>query len=136
MNITRLEYLESVYRLRSFTKAAVEQHVSQPSISNAVAAIEEIIEGNKADTGRVIPAHAIDCRYLGVSGHIRVIAPACNMLASIKKRTGKSAFPCPLKRQWFSVSLALFALCQQPVDMRFICAEGYPAEMGVRIQIS
>ena len=41
MDLRKLEYLESVYRLRSFTKAAKEQFVSQPSLSEAIMRLEE-----------------------------------------------------------------------------------------------
>ena len=41
MDLRKLEYLESVYRLKSFTKAAKEQYVSQPSLSEAIMRLEE-----------------------------------------------------------------------------------------------
>ena len=33
MDLRKLEYLEAIYRLKSFTRAAEEQYVSQSSIS-------------------------------------------------------------------------------------------------------
>lgn len=44
MDLKKLEYLESIYRLCSFTKAAEEQYVSQPSISNAIQSLEEELD--------------------------------------------------------------------------------------------
>lgn len=41
MEFRKLEYFDSVYRLRSFTKAARENFVSQPSLSNAIRSLEE-----------------------------------------------------------------------------------------------
>ncbi|MBO7711450.1 MAG: LysR family transcriptional regulator [Lachnospiraceae bacterium] len=41
MDLRKLEYLEAVYRLKSFTKAAKEQYVSQSSISEAIMRLEE-----------------------------------------------------------------------------------------------
>lgn len=40
MELRNLEYLEAIYRNRSFTKAANELYISQPSISNAVQKLE------------------------------------------------------------------------------------------------
>lgn len=40
MELKKLEYLESIYRLRSFTKAAEELYISQPSLSNAIQKLE------------------------------------------------------------------------------------------------
>ena len=40
MELKNLQYLESIYRLRSFTRAAEEHYISQPSISNAVQKLE------------------------------------------------------------------------------------------------
>ena len=41
MDTRKLEYLEAVYRLRNFTKAANEQFVSQSSLSEAILRLEE-----------------------------------------------------------------------------------------------
>ena len=41
MDLKKLEYFESVYRLQSFSKAAAEHYISQPSISNAIRSLEE-----------------------------------------------------------------------------------------------
>lgn len=41
MDLKKLEYLESIYRLRNFTKAAKELYISQPSISSAVQSLED-----------------------------------------------------------------------------------------------
>lgn len=41
MDLKKLEYLEAVYRLRNFTKAAEELYVSQPSISSSIQNLEE-----------------------------------------------------------------------------------------------
>ncbi|MDY4279267.1 MULTISPECIES: LysR family transcriptional regulator [Faecalicoccus] len=41
MEFQKLIYLESIYRLHSFTKAAEENHISQPSITNAIQKLEE-----------------------------------------------------------------------------------------------
>lgn len=40
MELKNLQYLESIYRLHSFTKAADEHFISQPSISNAIQKLE------------------------------------------------------------------------------------------------
>lgn len=40
MELKKLEYLETIYRLRSFTKAAEELYISQPSLSNAIQKLE------------------------------------------------------------------------------------------------
>ena len=40
MDFKKLEYLESIYRLKSFSKAAEEHYISQPSISNAIQKLE------------------------------------------------------------------------------------------------
>lgn len=40
MDLKKLEYLESVYRLGSFTKAAQEHYISQPSITKAINSLE------------------------------------------------------------------------------------------------
>lgn len=40
MELKKLEYLESLYRHRNFTKAAEEQFISQPSLSNAIQKLE------------------------------------------------------------------------------------------------
>lgn len=40
MDLKKLEYLETIYRLRSFSKAADEHFISQPSISNAIQKLE------------------------------------------------------------------------------------------------
>lgn len=41
MELRQLEYFEAVSRLRSFTKAAAELHVSQPAITTAIKNLEE-----------------------------------------------------------------------------------------------
>lgn len=41
MELKKLVYLDAVYRLRNFSKAASEQYISQPSISNAIQSLEE-----------------------------------------------------------------------------------------------
>ncbi len=41
MELQKLEYYDSIYRLRSFTKAANEHFISQPSLSNAIKSLEE-----------------------------------------------------------------------------------------------
>ena len=41
MDLRKLEYLEAIYRLKSFTKAAKEQYVSQSSLSEAIIRLEE-----------------------------------------------------------------------------------------------
>ncbi|MCC8139070.1 MAG: LysR family transcriptional regulator, partial [Lachnospiraceae bacterium] len=41
MELKKLEYLESIYRLRSFTKAANENFISQPSITSSIKSLEE-----------------------------------------------------------------------------------------------
>lgn len=41
MELKKLEYFDSLYRLRSFTKAAEEHFISQPSLSNAIKSLEE-----------------------------------------------------------------------------------------------
>ena len=40
MDLKKLEYLETIYRLRSFSKAAEAHFISQPSISNAIQKLE------------------------------------------------------------------------------------------------
>ena len=40
MDLKKLEYLESIYRLQSFSKAAEEHFISQPSISSAIQKLE------------------------------------------------------------------------------------------------
>lgn len=40
MDFKKLEYLETIYRVRSFSKAAEEHYISQPSISNAIQKLE------------------------------------------------------------------------------------------------
>lgn len=44
MNLKQLEYLEAIYRLKSFSKAAQELFISQPSISNAIQRLEDELE--------------------------------------------------------------------------------------------
>lgn len=44
MELKKLEYFESLYRLRSFTKAAKEHFISQPSLSNAIKSLEEELQ--------------------------------------------------------------------------------------------
>lgn len=44
MDFKKLSYLESVYRLKNFTKAAEEQYVSQPSITKAIASLEKELD--------------------------------------------------------------------------------------------
>lgn len=44
MDFKKLEYLESVYRLQSFSKAAEEHYISQPSISSAIQKLEFELE--------------------------------------------------------------------------------------------
>lgn len=44
MEIRKLEYFEAVSRLESFTKAAKELHIAQPSISNAIKSLEDELE--------------------------------------------------------------------------------------------
>jgi DNA-binding transcriptional LysR family regulator len=41
MELKKLEYLEAIYRHRNFTKAAEEHYISQPSITNAIKALED-----------------------------------------------------------------------------------------------
>lgn len=41
MELRNLQYLEAIYRTRSFTKAANELYISQPSISNGVQKLEK-----------------------------------------------------------------------------------------------
>lgn len=41
MELKKLEYYDSIYRLRSFTKSANEHFISQPSLSNAIKSLEE-----------------------------------------------------------------------------------------------
>ncbi len=41
MELKKLEYLDALYRWRSFTKAADEQYISQPSMSAAIQSLEE-----------------------------------------------------------------------------------------------
>ena len=56
MDLRKLEYLEAIYRLKSFTRAAEEQYVSQSSISEAIMRLEEemgatfIVRGTKPVT--------------------------------------------------------------------------------------
>ena len=40
MDIRKLKYLETIYRVKSFTKAAEELYISQPSLSNAIHSLE------------------------------------------------------------------------------------------------
>lgn len=44
MDLKKLEYLDSIYRLRNFTKAAEEQYISQPSISSAIQSLEDELD--------------------------------------------------------------------------------------------
>lgn len=41
LDLRRLQYLDAVYRYRSFTKASEELYVSQPAISSAISAMEK-----------------------------------------------------------------------------------------------
>ena len=41
MELKKLQYLESVYRLRNLTQAAMEHYVSQPSITKAIHSLED-----------------------------------------------------------------------------------------------
>ncbi|MCC8139916.1 MAG: LysR family transcriptional regulator [Lachnospiraceae bacterium] len=40
MDLKKLEYLKTIYRVRNFSKAAEEHYISQPSISNAIQKLE------------------------------------------------------------------------------------------------
>ena len=44
MDFKKLEYLETIYRVRSFSKAAEEHYISQPSISNAIQKLENELD--------------------------------------------------------------------------------------------
>ena len=48
MDLRKLEYLEAIYRLKSFTKAAKEQYVSQSSLSEAIMRLEVEAENRRA----------------------------------------------------------------------------------------
>ena len=41
MDLKRMRYLETIYRLKSFTKAAEALYISQPSLSNAIQELEK-----------------------------------------------------------------------------------------------
>ena len=41
MDLKKITYLEAIYRLKSYTKAAEELYISQPSLSNAIHALEK-----------------------------------------------------------------------------------------------
>ena len=41
MDLKKLQYLESVYRLKNLTQAAMEHYVAQPSITKAIRSLEE-----------------------------------------------------------------------------------------------
>ena len=41
MDLKKLRYLEAIYRLKNYTKAAEELYISQPSLSNAIHALEK-----------------------------------------------------------------------------------------------
>ena len=41
MDLRKLRYLETIYRLKSFTKAAEALYISQPSLSNAILSLEK-----------------------------------------------------------------------------------------------
>ena len=41
LNIKTMQYLESIYKSKSFTRASEELHISQPAISEAIANLEK-----------------------------------------------------------------------------------------------
>ena len=41
MDLKKLRYLEAIYRLKNYTKAAEELYISQPSLSNAIHSLEK-----------------------------------------------------------------------------------------------
>lgn len=68
MEIRHLKYFESLVRNQSFTKAAQELHISQPSLSNIIKTLEEELECkllernsrevNVTESGQVLYRHA------------------------------------------------------------------------------
>ena len=68
MDLRKLEYLESVYRLKSFTKAAKEQYVSQPTLSEAIMRLEEEMGASLIDRDKkpitFTPAGEVFMKYV------------------------------------------------------------------------
>ena len=52
MDLKKLRYLEAIYRLKSYTKAAEELFISQPSLSNAIHALEKELGVSLIDRSR------------------------------------------------------------------------------------
>lgn len=51
MDLRKLVYLEAIFRLGGFTKAAEELHVSQPAITNAINALEQTLQVTLIERG-------------------------------------------------------------------------------------
>ena len=70
MQLRQLEHFESVYRLRSFTRAAQEQYLSQSALSRSIQALEEELgqqlfdrtthEVEPTDAAEALIGHAVD----------------------------------------------------------------------------
>lgn len=68
MHLRQLEHFEAVYRLRSFTHAASEQHLTQPALSRSIRSLEAELGQQLFDrsTHRVDPTAAADA----LIGHV------------------------------------------------------------------
>src|SRR5690348_1006536 len=70
MQLRQLEHFESVYRLRSFTRAAQEQYLSQSALSRSIQALEDELgqrlfdrtthEVEPTDAAEALIGHAVD----------------------------------------------------------------------------
>lgn len=74
MDFKKLEYLETIYRVRSFSKAAEEHFISQPSISNAIQKLENELGVTLIDRN----AKPLDFTPEGIHfmGHVQIILDA------------------------------------------------------------
>ncbi len=114
MDLKRLEYFEAVSRLKSFTRAAEELHVAQPSITVSIVKLEEelgvlLLRRTKRSVALTKEGELFLERTKRMLGDVKNVVNEFHDLGSKANRTLKLAIPTSLGSWMFPVIFSEYA---------------------------
>ena len=123
MEIRQLEYFEAVSRLRSFTQAAREHHVSQPSITVAMRKLEEelgitLFERSSQQTNLTDDGRRFLVRVQAILAEVKETFRVVNDIRQNRKQTLRLGIP-PFLGSWILPIIFTHYVKQHPdVELR------------------
>lgn len=123
MDLRRLEYFEAVSRLKSFTRAAEELHVAQPSITASIFKLEEelgvsLLNRTQRSVALTREGEVFLERTRSILNDVQNVVKEMHDLGSKVDRTLKLAIPTSLGSWMFPIIFSQYASEHPTVDLQ------------------